>query len=68
MSVSTMSAASTVSPDFMLRSSVRPDLRLRMRTRLNAWPLPGLTNSFSTITYGSPSSMILSPERNSLVL
>ena len=49
MSVSTMSAASTVSPDFMLRSSVRPDFRLRMRTRLNAWPLPGLTNSFSTI-------------------
>jgi hypothetical protein len=45
-----------------------PVLRLRIRTRLKAWPLPGLTNSFSTIVNGSPSRMILRPERNSLVL
>ena len=63
-----MSALSTVSPDLKLRSSVRPDFRLRMRTRLNAWPLPGFTNSFSTTTYGSPSIMILRPDLNSFVL
>ncbi len=49
MSVSTTSAASTESPDLKVRSMVRPVLRLRTRTRLNAWPLPGLTISFSTI-------------------
>ena len=31
---------------------VRPVLRLRTLMRLNAWPLPGLTNSFSTTVYG----------------
>ena len=50
MSTSTTSAPSTVSPDLKVRSMVRPVFRLRMRTRLKAWPLPGLTNSFSTIT------------------
>ena len=45
----------------------RPVFRLRTLTRLNAWPLPGLTISFSTIEYGSFSSMILRPALNSLV-
>ena len=55
MSTSTTSAASTLSPDLKVRSMVRPVLRLRTLTRLKAWPLPGLTISFSTIEYGSPS-------------
>ncbi len=55
ISVSTTSAASSESPDFQLRSSVRPVLRLRILMRLKAWPLPGFTNSFSTMAYGSPS-------------
>ena len=41
--------------------------RFRIFTRLNAWPFPGLTNSFSRIAHGSPSSMIFNPPRNSLV-
>ncbi len=49
MSVSTTSAASTESPLFQVFSMVRPVFRLRTRTRLKAWPLPGLTISFSTI-------------------
>ncbi len=68
MSVSTTSAASTESPDLKVRSMVRPVLRLRTRTRLKAWPLPGLTISFSTIEYGSLSRMIFIPDLNSLVL
>jgi len=68
MSISTTSAASTVSPDLKVRSIVRPDLRLRILTRLKACPLPGFTISFSTMEYGSPSRMIFIPERNSLVL
>ena len=68
MSVSTTSAASTDSPDLNVRSMVRPVLRLRTLTRLNAWPLPGFTISFSMMEYGSPSSRIFIPERNSLVL
>ena len=48
MSMSTTSAASSDSPDLKVRSIVRPVLRLRTLMRLNAWPLPGLTNSFST--------------------
>jgi len=68
MSMSTTSAASTLSPDLKVRSIVRPVFRLRILTRLNAWPLPGLTISFSTIVYGSPSIRILRPDLNSLVL
>jgi hypothetical protein len=68
MSTSTTSAASSVSPDLKVRSMTRPVRRLRMRTRLKAWPLPGLTNSFSTIEQGSLSSMTFTPERKSLVL
>ena len=68
MSASTTSAASTESPDFQVFSTTRPVLRLRTFTRLKAWPLPGLTISFSTIENGSPSSRILSPDLNSLVL
>ena len=68
MSVSTTSAASTDSPDLKVRSMTRPVRRFLMRTRLNAWPLPGFTNSFSTIVNGSLSSRILRPDRNSLVL
>jgi hypothetical protein len=40
---------------------------LRRRTRLNAWPLPGLTNSFSMMAHGSPSSITFRPDLNSLV-
>src|SRR5262249_39859972 len=36
-------------------------------TRVNAWPLPGLTNWKSTTTYGWPFSIILRPLRMSLV-
>ena len=68
MSVSTTSAASTVSPDFQVRSMVRPVFRFRTRTRLKAWPLPGLTISFSTMAYGSPSIRIFKPALNSFVL
>ena len=50
--MSMTSAASTDSPDLKVLSTVLPVLRFLMRTRLNAWPLPGLTNSFSTITHG----------------
>jgi hypothetical protein len=49
MSVSTTSAASTLSPDLKVRSMVRPFFRLRTLTRLKACPLPGLTISFSTM-------------------
>ena len=68
MSVSTTSAASTESPLLKVVSMVRPVFRLRTLTRLKAWPLPGLTISFSTIEYGSLSSRILSPDLNSLVV
>ena len=68
MSTSMTSAASTESPDFQVFSTVRPVLRLRTRTRLNACPLPGLTISFSTMTKGTPSRRILRPDLNSLVL
>src|ERR1044071_9194754 len=44
-----------------------PFFRLRTLTRLKAWPLPGLTISFSTIEYGSFSRMIFIPDLNSLV-
>ena len=47
---------------------MRPVLRLRILTRLKAWPLPGFTYSFSTIEQGSPSNITLMPLRNSLVL
>src|SRR3990172_11457409 len=57
-----------VSPDLKVRSITRPVLRLRILTRLNACPLPGLTNSFSTMLAGSPSSITLSPDLNSFVL
>ena len=43
MSWSMTSAASAVSPDLNVRSTTRPVFRLRIFTRLNAWPLPGLT-------------------------
>src|SRR5690606_35637442 len=65
---STTSAASTESPDLHVLSTTRPVSRLGILTRLNACPLPGLTNSFSTITHGSLSIRIFRPERNSLVL
>ena len=68
MSTSTTSAASTESPDLNVRSITRPVRRFRMRTRLKAWPLPGFTNSFSTIVHGSLSSRIFRPDRKSLVL
>ncbi|GIS01523.1 MAG: hypothetical protein CM15mP103_00740 [Gammaproteobacteria bacterium] len=61
------SAPSRVSPDLKVRSQTRPDFRLRSLTRLNACPLPGLTNSFSRMEQGSPSSMTFSPGLNSLV-
>src|SRR3954471_287000 len=67
ISVSTTSAASTLSPDLNVRSMTRPVFRLRTLTRLNAWPLPGFTISFSTIEYGSFSRMILRPDLNSFV-
>ena len=38
--------------------------KLRILMRLKAWPLPGFTNSFSTIVYGSPSNKSLSPGLN----
>ena len=68
MSVSTTSAASKVSPERMFFSLTRPVSRLRYLTRLKAWPLPGLTKSFSMMLQGSPSTMILTPGRNWLVL
>ena len=43
MSVSTTSAASTESVDFMVISCTRPVRIWRKRTRVKAWPLPGLT-------------------------
>jgi hypothetical protein len=46
----------------------RPVRKFRIRTRLKAWPLPGFTNSFSTIEHGSLSSMTFTPDRKSLVL
>jgi hypothetical protein len=67
MVTSMTSAPSRLSPDLKVRSQTRPVLRLRRRTRLKAWPLPGFTNSFSRMLQGSPSSMTLRPERNSLV-
>src|SRR5690554_2503056 len=67
MSWSITSAASRVSPDLKVRSHTRLLIRLRSLTRLKAWPLPGLTNSFSSMIQGSPSSKTLRPLRNSLV-
>src|SRR5690554_6895810 len=67
MSRSITSAPSRDSPDLKVRSQTRPVIRLRSLTRLNAWPLPGFTNSFSTIEQGSPSSITFRPPLNSLV-
>ena len=49
MSWSTTSAPSAVSPDLKCARRRGPFFRLRILTRLNAWPLPGFTNSFSMI-------------------
>jgi len=65
---SVTSAASSDSPERKVRSIVRPFFRLRTLMRLKACPLPGFTNSLSTIAYGSPSRMTFIPERISLVV
>ena len=52
MSVSTTSAASSESVDFIVTSCVRPSLIRRYFTRVKAWPLPGLTYSVSMMTAG----------------
>ena len=53
MSVSTTSAASTLSVAFIVISTTRPDLMLRYLMRVKAWPLPGLTYSVSVMMHGS---------------
>ncbi len=67
-SVSITSAPSTDSPERKVFSKVLPETSLRILTRLNAWPLPGFTYSFSNMLQGSPSSIIFKPALNSLVL
>src|SRR3990172_543027 len=47
---------------------MRPVLRLRSLTRLNACPFPGFTYSLLNMAQGSLSSMTLRPFLNSLVL
>src|SRR3546814_188324 len=61
MSVSITSAASIESVAFMVTSCTRPDLIMRYFTRVNAWPLPGLTYSVSTMIAGSPLTRIFIP-------
>src|ERR1041384_4754979 len=63
-----MSASSKESPDLKVFSNWRPVIRFLRRTRLKAWPLPGLTNSFSTIMQGWLSSMMFKRFLNSFVL
>ena len=62
-----MSAASKVSPDLKVFSKALPVFRLRHFTRVNAWPLPGFTYSFSMIEHGLLSSMTLRPGLKSFV-
>src|SRR5215471_14876337 len=61
------SAGSSFSPERRLRSSTAPVSRFFIFVRVNAAPLPGLTNWNSTTVYGAPSSMILRPLRMSEV-
>ena len=66
MSVSVTSASSNESLDFSVCSVVRPSFRLRMRMRVNAWPLPGLMKSASVMIQGSPLWRIFLPVLTSL--
>ena len=61
MSVSTTSAASTESVDFMVISCTRPVRIWRYFTRVKAWPLPGLTYSVSVMIEGSLLTRIFIP-------
>src|SRR5690606_1360574 len=61
MSVSTTSAASTESVDFMVISCTRPVRIWRYFTRVKAWPLPGLTYSVSVMIAGSLLTRIFIP-------
>src|SRR5262250_3401246 len=56
-------AGSSFSPERMLRSMTAPDRRFLKRVRVNAAPLPGLTNWNSTTVYGFPSINTFRPLR-----
>src|ERR1700704_1610253 len=60
--VSTL-AGSSFSPERMLRSTTAPVSRFLNLVRVNAAPLPGLTNWNSTMVYGFPSISTLRPLR-----
>src|SRR5664279_3323264 len=64
--VSTL-AGSSFSPERRLRSMTPPVSKFFSLVRVNAAPLPGLTNWNSTTVNGDPSSMTLSPLRMSEV-
>src|SRR6476646_757946 len=56
-------AGSSFSPERMLRSTTAPVSRFLHLVRVNAAPLPGLTNWNSTTVYGFPSISTLRPLR-----
>src|ERR1044072_5879495 len=58
-------AGSSFSPERMFRSTTAPVSRFLNLVRVNAAPLPGLTNWNSTMVYGLPSIKTFKPFRMS---
>src|SRR5215470_9317899 len=63
MDFSSTFAGSSFSPERMLRSMTAPERRFLNRVRVNAAPLPGLTNWNSMTVYGFPSINTFRPLR-----